>query len=162
MDVTVSAMTACDLEAVLDLWGHTSGVGLSESDTPDQLRTYLDRNPGLSLIARDGTRLVGAVLCGHDGRRGCLYHLAVVPEYRGHGLGRQMVELCLAALGTAGILKCNIFLYADNEAGEIFWNRCGWMARNDLKVLQRQITCSPANGSSLHIPAAGLPDHFRS
>ena len=91
LDIAVSAMTARDLDAVLALWGQTSGVGLNESDTPDQLRAYLDRNPGLSLIARDGTRLVAAVLCGHDGRRGYLNHLAVLPEYRGRGLGRQMV-----------------------------------------------------------------------
>jgi putative acetyltransferase len=136
--ITISAMTACDLEAVLDLWGQMQGVGLNESDTPAQLRAYLDRNPGLSLIARDGTRLVGAVLCGHDGRRGYLNHLAVLPEYRGRGLGRQMVERCLGALGAMGILKCNIFLYADNQPGERFWNRCGWMARNDLKVLQQK------------------------
>jgi putative acetyltransferase len=138
MDIAVSAMTAHDLDAVLALWGQTSGVGLNESDTPDQLRAYLDRNPGLSLIARDGTWLIAAVLCGHDGRRGYLNHLAVLPEYRSRGLGRQMVEMCLGALAALGILKCNIFLYADNEPGEQFWNRCGWAARCDLKVLQRK------------------------
>jgi putative acetyltransferase len=138
VDVTLSPMTACDLEAVLDLWGQTEGVGLNESDTPKQLRAFLDRNSGLSVIARDGPRLIGAVLCGHDGRRGYLHHLAVLPNYRGRGLGRQMAETCLAALGALGILKCNIFLYADNEPGERFWRQCGWSARSDLKVLQRK------------------------
>ena len=137
-EIAVSTMTAHDLDAVLALWGQTSGVGLNESDTPDQLRAYLDRNRGLSVIARDGTRLVGAVLCGHDGRRGYLNHLAVLAEFRGRGLGRQMVETCLGALAALGILKCNVFLYADNEPGEQFWSRCGWMARSDLKVLQRK------------------------
>ncbi len=103
MEIAVSAMTVHDLDAVLALWGQTSGVGLNESDTPDQLRAYLDRNPGLSLIARDGTRLVAAVLCGHDGRRGYLNHLAVVPEYRGRGLGRQMVGGILCNPVLAGI-----------------------------------------------------------
>jgi putative acetyltransferase len=137
MDITFSPMTAADLDDVLALWSTTNGVGLNESDTPGQLRAFLDRNPGLSLLARDGTRLVGAVLCGHDGRRGYLHHLAVLSEHRGRGLGRQMVERCLGALAVLGILKCNIFLYADNEPGQQFWNRCGWTARNDLKVLQR-------------------------
>ena len=138
MDLTLSRMTNSDLEAALDLWGQTEGVGLNESDTPDRLRAYLDRNPGLSLIARDGARLVGAALCGHDGRRGYLHHLAVLREYRGRGLGRRMVESCLASLAAIGIIKCNIFLYADNEPGKQFWNRCGWSARNDLSVLQRK------------------------
>jgi putative acetyltransferase len=69
--------------------------------------------------------------------RGYLHHLAVLPEYRGRGLGRQMVETCLAAFGAMEILKCNIFVYTDNESGERFWKRCGWAARSDRKVLQR-------------------------
>jgi GNAT superfamily N-acetyltransferase len=72
--------------------------------------------------------------------------LAVLPEFRGHGFGRQMVQACLAALATLGILKCNVFLYADNEPGQKFWNRCGWAARNDLKVLQRHTNGFPPKG----------------
>lgn len=145
MDVKLFPAAACDLDAMLDLWAQTDGVGLNESDTPERLRGFLDRNPGLSLVARDGPRLVGGVLCGHNGRNGYLCHLAVVPEYRRHGLGRQMVERCLAALSAQGILKCQIFLYADNELGRQFWNRCGWAARNNLKVLQRKTNGTPSN-----------------
>ena len=145
MDLRLLPMTPCDLADVLRLWAATGGVGLNESDTPDQLRAFLDRNPGLSLVARDGLRLIGAVLCGHDGRRGYLHHLAILPQYRGRGLGRQLVEMCLIALGTLGILKCNIFLYADNSTGERFWSHCGWKARADLKVLQRTTDCPSTN-----------------
>ncbi len=137
MAVTFSPMTEGDLESVLALWSATEGVGLNESDSPDGLRAFLQRNPSLSLVVTDGQQLIGAVLCGHDGRRGYLHHLAVRPEFRNHGLGRQMVETCLASLSGIGILKCNIFLYADNELGEQFWKRCGWSQRSDLQVRQR-------------------------
>jgi putative acetyltransferase len=130
-------MTADDLDTVVALWSTTEGVGLNESDSPERLRAYLNRNPGLSLVVRDGEQVIGAVLCGHDGRRGYLNHLAVRPEYRQCGLGRQMVETCLASLRHLGISKCNIFLYADNELGERFWKRCGWSHRSDLQVMQR-------------------------
>lgn len=113
------------------------GVGLNESDTPDQLKLYLNRNPGLSLVVRDNESLIGAVLCGHDGRRGYLHHLAVIPEYRKRGLGRQLIATCLALLREIGISKCNIFLYANNELGERFWTNCGWSKRYDLQVMQR-------------------------
>ena len=139
-DVAVSPMSESDLTAVLAFWQGMNGVGLNESDTPDCLRVYLDRNPGLSLVARHGAQIVGAVLCGHDGRRGYLHHLAVLPEYRRQGLGRVLVDRCLAALASRGIPKCNIFLYADNGSGEQFWKRCGWSERADLRVLQRQTT----------------------
>jgi putative acetyltransferase len=137
MEISYFPMTESDLPSVLDLWSHTEGVGLNESDAPEKLRAFLDRNPSLSLIARDGSRLIGAVLCGHDGRRGYLHHLTVIPTYRGRGVGRTMVESCLASLAALGIVKCNVFLYVDNDPGEQFWRRCGWSARGDLKVLQR-------------------------
>jgi ribosomal protein S18 acetylase RimI-like enzyme len=140
MSIEILPMAVDDLEDVTVLWNATEGVGMNESDGPEQLRRFLDRNPGLSLIARDGSRLVGAVLCGHDGRRGFLYHLAVLPEYRKRGVGRAMVERCLDALGSLGLLKCNILIYVDNHSGEQFWKKGGWFDRSDLKLLQRDIT----------------------
>jgi len=137
MKIDIRPMGPCDLAAVLDLWRTTDGVGLNEGDDPAGLAAYLDRNPGLSLIAQDGGKIVGAVLCGHDGRRGFLYHLAVVPACRRRGLATSLVERCLAGLESAGIPKCNILLYVDNESGERFWRRGGWSARFDLKLMQR-------------------------
>jgi putative acetyltransferase len=135
--IAISPLMDSDLPTVLALWSETEGVGLNESDEPRQLRAFLNRNPDLSLVARAGEEIIGAVLCGHDGRRGYLHHLAVVPDYRQRGLGRRLVEACLTSLAALGILKCNIFLYADNELGEAFWKRCGWSKRNDLQILQR-------------------------
>src|SRR5262245_54205819 len=132
MNIVISTMCPVDIEEALHLWAATEGVGLNESDTPEQLRAYLERNPNLSVVARDGAKLVGAVLCGHDGRRGYLNHLAVLPAYRHRGLGRQLVARCLAALRDLQILKCNLFVYAANEPGKEFWNACGYAAREDL------------------------------
>jgi putative acetyltransferase len=136
VEASILPMTDGDLPAVIELWSQTAGVGLNESDTIEQVRAYLVRNPGLSLVAKVGSQIVAAVLCGYDGRRGCLYHLAVLPSHRNQGLGRQLVSSCLASLAELGILRCNIFVYADNEAGHQFWNRCGWSMREDLRVLQ--------------------------
>lgn len=136
MSLQIELMTEDHYDGVLSLWQATDGVGLNESDTREQIAAYLKRNPGQSLIARDGSTVVAAVLCGHDGRRGYLHHLAVAPEYRKQGLGARLVESCLETLAALGILKCNIFLYADNDAGSRFWANRGWSERQDLKVLQ--------------------------
>ncbi len=139
MSIEILPMTVEDLEAVTTLWDGMEGVGLNESDDPGQLRAFLGRNPNLSLVARAGSRLVGAVMCGHDGRRGFLYHLAVLPEYRQRGVGRAMVDQCLAALGSLGLLKCNILVYVDNHSGDQFWKRGGWHDRAELKLMQHDI-----------------------
>ena len=88
MTTEIEPMDEADVPAVLELWRQTPGVGLNEGDDPAGLAAFSSRNPGLSLVARDAGRVVAAVLCGHDGRRGYLNHLAVRPEFRRHGLGR--------------------------------------------------------------------------
>ncbi len=133
----IRPMTADDIEPVTALWQTTEGVGLNESDSPEQVRLFLKRNPGLSLVVNDGPRVVAAVLCGHDGRRGFLYHLAVAPEYRRRGLGAELVDRCLAALAAEGILKCNGLVYVQNDSGQQFWRRGGWEHRADLILMQR-------------------------
>lgn len=129
-----------DYEPVYALWSITEGMGLNESDTPEAIGSFLGRNPGLSRIAVDlNGRVLGALLCGHDGRRGYLHHLAVALDQRRQGIGKALVEASLAALQAQGIPKCNLFLYADNEEGRRFWLHNGWAARTDLVLIQRAL-----------------------
>jgi GNAT superfamily N-acetyltransferase len=139
MSHTIRTMTIADYEAVLRLWQATEGVGLNESDEREPMAAYLKRNPDLSQVALDGGKIVGAVLCGHDGRRGYLHHLAVARTHRKRGLGRALVDACLAGLAKLGIPKCNIFLFADNAEGEAFWKHNGWAKRTDLQMMQKVI-----------------------
>jgi ribosomal protein S18 acetylase RimI-like enzyme len=133
-------MTPDDLPEVIELWTATEGVGLNESDSVPALTAFLARNPGLSRVARGGERIVAAVLCGHDGRRGFLYHLAVATDYRGQGVGTALVERCLAALAELGIQKCNALVYNDNIPGQRFWRRLEFEARDDLGFWQASTT----------------------
>lgn len=137
-DFAVRPMTAADYDAVHALWQATPGVGLDPSDERAPTERYLQRNPGLSLVGVDSEgKIVAAVLCGHDGRRGYLSHMAVAPAARGAGLGRQLTEQCLAALAGQGVLKCNVRIFADNHAAAGFWRRMGFAPRQDLSVMQR-------------------------
>jgi ribosomal protein S18 acetylase RimI-like enzyme len=139
MHIPLTEMRPDDYDEVLALWQRCEGVGLTPSDSREAVHAYLARNAGLSLVARDGARIVAAVLCGHDGRRGYLYHLAVAQEYRRQGLGRALVDRCLAQLAAAGIHKATIFVYAHNQAGQEFWRNTGWKDRGDLVVLQHVV-----------------------
>ena len=125
-----------DFNAVIALWRRTEGVGLNESDTRRAIAAYLRRNPNLSFVAEKDGRIIGAVLCGHDGRRGYLHHLAVSKRHRFRGTGRQLVNACLAKLRKAGIQKCNIFIFANNAEGMKFWTHTGWSLRTELRLMQ--------------------------
>ena len=128
-----------DYDAVIAFWKEQEGVGLGESDERDCVSAYLERNPGMSFVVRDGDAVIGAVLCGHDGRRGYLHHLAVASSHRKRGIGRELVRLCLEQLARIGIQKCNIFLFDNNPHGEAFWHAAGFANRGDLKIMQRTI-----------------------
>jgi len=138
MKTTIADMKVDDLPEVIELWNATEGVGLNESDTPERLAQYLSRNPQQSFIARDSKtgRIVGAVLCGNDGRRGYLHHLAVAADSRGRGIGSELVRKCFAALAAAGITRCNLYVYRSNNDGREFWEKLGWAEREDLAVMQ--------------------------
>lgn len=109
--IAFAEMTPADLDEARDLWRRTPGIGLYEADdSVEALTAYPARNPGLSRVARAGGVLVGAVLCGHDGRRGAVYHLAVDAGCRGRGVGRdaaaevlRRVRLCLTAVSLGGV-----------------------------------------------------------
>ena len=135
---TLRPLTLADYAAVLDLWQKTEGLHIGESDTPEAIAAFLQRNPGLSQVATLATgKIVGAVLCGHDGRRGYLHHLAVTPAQRQQGIGRALVDRCLALLRAQGITRCNILLITSNTLGQAFWQREGWKLREDVRLVQK-------------------------
>lgn len=142
MDHKIEPMTPDDVDPVVTLWRRTEGVGLTESDTKANIALFFDRNPGLSFVASVGGEIIGAVLCGHDGRRDYLHHLAVASEHRRKGVGKSLVDRCLAELRRLGIIKCNIFIYANNAEGRKFCERRGWKAREDIRLMQTIIDVS--------------------
>lgn len=140
MSITIREMTMGDYAKVIQLWQTTEGVGLSSADSPEAIARYLARNPGMSFVAiGDQGEVAGAVLCGHDGRRGYLHHLAISPEYRRQGLGSELVTACLTRLAQEGIEKCHVFVYHTNTIGQAFWQAMGWTERKTLIIMSKDI-----------------------
>jgi len=121
----VAAFEPVHIEKARALWEASEGVGLSAADEPQALEAFLSRNPGLSLIALDAGKIVGTVLCGHDGRRGLIHHLVVAETQRRQGLGRLLLNQGLRALREAGIQKCHLLVFKSNAAGLAFWRSVG-------------------------------------
>jgi N-acetylglutamate synthase len=115
-----------DYDAALQLWQRVDGLEIAEGDDRESVAQFLVRNPGLSRVAIDGSAIVGVALCGHDGRRGYIYHLAVDPIYQGGGLGKRLMNECLDGLRRAGLKRALILVANDNPRGRKFWRRYGW------------------------------------
>ena len=115
-----------DYDAAVDLWKRVGGLEICEGDERESVAKFLAHNPGLSRLATDGNKIVGVALCGHDGRRGHIYHLAVDPGCQGRGVGQRLVGECLKGLRRAGLPRAIILVADDNPQGQKFWKQNGW------------------------------------
>ena len=96
MEYSIREMKIDDYEEVYRLWEQTEGLSLEEGDSQEEIGIYLKRNHGFCFVACAGEQIIGTVLCGHEGRRGILRHLAVTREYRGKGIARMLINEALS------------------------------------------------------------------
>jgi ribosomal protein S18 acetylase RimI-like enzyme len=115
-----------DYEAAFELWKRVGGLEICEGDEREDVAKFLACNPGLSQVAIGRTGIVGVALCGHDGRRGHIYHLAVDPAVQGGGVGQRLVNECMKGLRRAGLQRAIILVANDNPRGQKFWKQNGW------------------------------------
>lgn len=134
MTLKIQEMNILQYEELYALWQITSKRALSKADERQEIAKYLERNKGMSQVALYNGKIVGTVLAGHDGRRGYIHHMAVLPEYRRHGIANKMAEKAIEKLKKEGIDKIHIFTYKDNNQGQAFWNSQAFKQRDDLYV----------------------------
>ena len=122
-----------DYDNVFALWKTIKGFGIrSVDDSREGIERFLKWNPGLSVVAEEDGKIVGAILCGSDGRRGCLYHVCVHQDYRRQGIGKSMVIWCMGKLKELQINKVSLIAFTQNDVGNAFWKEIGWTKREDL------------------------------
>ena len=133
-------MTIDDYEQVFTLWRGTPGMGLNTlDDSNDGIAKYLARNPYTSFVAEKDGKIVGVILGGHDGRRGFIHHTAVVTSEQRNGIGTALVNAAMEALEREGINKVVLLVHSDNEKGNTFWEKQGFITRPDLNYRNKAI-----------------------
>lgn len=131
--MNIRKMTVEDYDAVYALWKSIRGFGMrSIDDSRDNIVRFIERNPDTCVVAESEDGLAGAILCGHDGRRGCFYHVCVREDMRRQGVGRRMVLFCIDALKKEKINKVCLNAFVINQAGNAFWKSLGWTLRSDM------------------------------
>ena len=136
----IRLMTAADYDAVYSLWIHTPGMGLNDlDDSREGIESYLSRNPSTCFVAEEDGQIIGAIMSGHDGRRGYIYHTAVRQDRQKQGIGRKLVDCAMDALEQAGIHKVALVAFSRNEQGNAFWEKMGFAERNDLSYRNKSI-----------------------
>ena len=134
MSYKILPYTMDHYDEIYDLWTQTEGIGISECDSRQGIEKLFKKNPDMSFVAIDNDKIVAGIMASHDGRRGCLYHLAVKPQYRRLGLGKELVKKSLNALKKDGIDRCYIVVFANNEQGKQFWRSIDWKIREEINM----------------------------
>ena len=140
MDITYRPMTIDDYEQAYDLWIRCQNGLNDKDDSREGIDIYLKRNPKTSFVALCDNKVVGVILCGHDGRRGIIHHTAVSPDHRRYGIGSGLVEHAIDALKEEGMNKVLLVAFKKNVAGNAFWESQGFKIREDLNYRNKALT----------------------
>lgn len=133
-------MQISDYDSIYNLWINTPGMGLnSVDDSKEGIEKFLKRNPATCFVAEEDSKIVGVIMAGNDGRRGYIYHTAVLPEFRGKHIAKILVENAMSALEKEGITKVALVVFEKNQNGNGFWEKIGFTVRNDLIYRNRTI-----------------------
>ena len=137
----IKIMTIDDYEKLFEMWQSTPNMGLrSLDDSKEGISLFLKRNPTTNFVAYDDDKLIGTILCGHDGRRGYIYHTVVLPEYRRQGIATNLVDVAVKALQEEGITRVCLNVMETNEQGKKFWIDRGWEKKDFLGFYSKAIT----------------------
>jgi N-acetylglutamate synthase len=140
MNYHIRKMKKSDHPGLMALWKSIDGLCLDEEDSYENMITFLKRNKGLSYVAIADKKIVATIKGAHDGRRGYISHLAVLPKYRGFGIAKTLYELTLRELKQQGIWKCNLYVINTNKNALKFWKHNGWIELEyNFKMLQNNM-----------------------
>ena len=133
-------MTIDDYDEVIALWTSIPGIGMrSLDDSREGIAKFLDRNPTTCFIAESENKTAGVILSGHDGRRAYIYHAAVSVSEQGNGIGSALIEAVESAMKAEKINRINLVAFAENEMGNTFWEKRGYVTRPDLLYRSKSI-----------------------
>lgn len=130
----IEKMKIDDYDEIHQIWSNTNGITLRAiDDSKEGIERFIKRNPNNSFICRINGNITGGILCGHDGRKGFIYHTVVKEDYRDRGIGKKLIENVIKSLKEDNITKIGVLVNSDNISGNNFWESFGFEYYNDLK-----------------------------
>jgi ribosomal protein S18 acetylase RimI-like enzyme len=137
--VEIRDLRSSDGDAVRVLW-RACGIRDRPGDDDASLAAMAARNPGLCIVGTEGDRIVASALCGFDGRRGWLYHVATYPDVRRRGIATRLVRTIEDRLRAMGCRKLNLIVWQGEEDAMAFWNGLGYHREKTVEFAKELIT----------------------
>jgi ribosomal protein S18 acetylase RimI-like enzyme len=123
--LTIRPIADGEEEAVIALW-QACGLTRPWNDPVRDLAFARGKPNSDVLVGLAGGRIVASAMVGHDGHRGTMYYVSVMPAARGRGYGCQVVAAAEAWLQARGVWKANLLVRKGNEAVLDFYGSRGY------------------------------------
>ena len=141
-------MTIKDYNEVYDLWQSIKKFAIRQiDDSKEGIKKFLNRNKTTCVVAICDKEIVGSILCGHDGREACFYHVCVREDMRNHGIATKMVNNILVKLKKLGINKVRLVAFKNNKLGNSFWKDIGFVQNRNLNIYEKVLN----NSNSINV-----------
>lgn len=122
--IVIREIRTADGDALRTLWAAAGFRLLADDDLG--LARLARRNPGLVLVAAEGSRVVGSALGTWDGHRGWIYHVLTAPSHRRQGIATRLIDRIEEGLRALGCPKVNVMVRPDSDGGAEFWAARGY------------------------------------
>src|SRR5512139_1752686 len=119
---------------VVELWQRVFGYESAHNAPQFVIDKKLAANDGLLFVVEVEGKVAGTIMAGYDGHRGWIYSLAVLPEYRGRGLGSRLLRHAETRLKRLGCPKINLQIMKGNEAVEAFYHKLGYQTEQRISM----------------------------
>jgi ribosomal protein S18 acetylase RimI-like enzyme len=128
-----------DYAAVYKVWENAGkGIRISLSDKLTEIEKLIHFSPGLFFVGEINHQIIGTAMGGFDGRRGLIYHLAVLPEFQKHHIGSKLLQKVEEELIKKGCIKVYLFITPENIDLTDFYNKHGYQ-RMDVIPLTKYL-----------------------
>lgn len=128
-----------DYEEIIRIWAEGGlHVKTKGRDSKALVTAEMKRNPDYLIGACIDDKLIGVVVGTYDGRRGCVNRLAVVKEYRKHGIAQELIRVCEERLKASGALVIYALIEVENIPSQTLFKKAGYRYHDGLMFFSKR------------------------
>jgi N-acetylglutamate synthase len=107
-------------------------------DTQEKITREVENGTAILLVAEKKGKLIGTIFGTHDGRKGWINRLAVVPEYRHIGIAQQLVETVEEEIYKLGIEIVACLIEPENLNSLDFFSKAGYIKFTGIHYMTKR------------------------
>ncbi len=128
-----------DYEDIIRIWTECGlHVKPKGRDSKAHILAEMEENPDYLIGACVDDKLIGVVVGSYDGRRGCVNRLAVVKDYRKHGVAQELIRVCEERLKASGALVIYALIEVENIPSQTLFKKMRYRHHDGLMFFSKR------------------------